>query len=117
MASSTVIATLDTSVRIPWVVTLLAMTLGVVVGFRLQRRHQHPPRSEPCDLIQLKKLLACFPSSSTLYYLQHRWRLLPPGSHRGSRCLRGRVRAAFFIAAPDPQLSVITLLWFRKSLT
>src|SRR5260370_29202261 len=48
MASSTVIATLDTSVRIPWVVTLLAMTLGVVVGFRLQRRHQHPPRSEPC---------------------------------------------------------------------
>ncbi len=78
MASSTVIATLDTSVRIPWVVTLLAMTLGVVVGFRLQRRHQHPPRSEPCDLIQLKKLLACFPSSSTLYYLQHQWRLLPP---------------------------------------
>jgi len=33
MASSTVIATLDTSVRIPWVVTLLAMTLGVVVRF------------------------------------------------------------------------------------
>src|SRR5713101_2513568 len=59
-------------------VSCRAMTLDVVVGFRLQRRHQHPPRSEPCDLIQLKKLLACFPSSSTLYYLQHQWRLLPP---------------------------------------
>jgi hypothetical protein len=76
-------------------VALLAMTLDVVVGLRPQRRHQHPPRSHPCDLIQLKKLAACFPRILLLDYLQHRWRLLPPGSHRGSRCLRGRVRRLF----------------------
>src|ERR1700719_4493110 len=72
------------------IVALVTMTLDVVVGFRLQRRHQHPPRSHPCDLVQLKKLPFSFPSSPIFYYLQHRWRLLPPGSHRGSRCLRGR---------------------------
>ncbi|MGO9591732.1 MAG: hypothetical protein ACLP3K_17015, partial [Candidatus Acidiferrales bacterium] len=32
--------------------------------------------------------------------------LLPPGSHRGSRCLRARVRRLFH-AVIDPQLSVI----------
>jgi len=71
------------------------MALHVVGGLSLKRRHQHPPRSAPHDLVQLKQLLAGFPCNPILHYLQHRWRLLPPGSHRGSRGLRGRVRRLF----------------------
>src|ERR1019366_6789761 len=81
--------------RPPLVVALVTVALHIVDGFRRQRRHQHPPRSHPRDLIQLKKLLACFPSGPIVHYLQHRWRLLPPGSHRGSRGIRGRVRRLF----------------------
>jgi hypothetical protein len=49
--------------RAPHLVALSAMTPDIVVGLRLQRRHPHPTRSSPRDLVQLKKPLARFPSS------------------------------------------------------
>jgi hypothetical protein len=50
-----------TSVR-PRSVALVTMALHLVCGFRIQRRHQYPPRCSPRDLLdELPKFPACFP--------------------------------------------------------
>jgi hypothetical protein len=74
-----------------------AMALGVSVGLRLQRRHQHPPRALARDLVQRPKLPARFPIVPLLDYLQPRW---PPPSTRlppGVACAHAEGYAAFFM--------------------
>ena len=63
-------------------VPLVPMVLDVGSRFRLHRHGQHPPGALACYLVQHPSRLFALPICRAFDYLEHGWRLLPPGSNQ-----------------------------------